>query len=83
MNGIKDVLNKYITIKRIGEQGKFVVLNTSISNLEKELIKQLELTAVVQEKPEVCAMEHLLRLPVENQCACTNNIECYKRKLSR
>lgn len=42
MNGIKDVLNKYITIKRIGEHGKFVVLNTSIANLEKELNKRSE-----------------------------------------
>jgi hypothetical protein len=50
MNGIKDVLNKFITIKRIGEQGKFVVLNTSISNLEKELIKQFSITAVSQQR---------------------------------
>ena len=55
MNGIKEVLNKHITIKRIGKHGKFVILNTSISNLEKELIKQSEqLFCGTCNKFEVC-----------------------------
>ncbi len=46
MDGIKEVLNKYIKVKRIGEHGKFVVLNTNITTLEKELKKQLSIYSV-------------------------------------
>jgi len=42
MEGIKEILSKYIEIKRIGKHGKFVILNTNIATLEKELNKRSE-----------------------------------------
>ena len=52
MDGIKEILHKYIEIKRIGEHGKFVVLNTNITTLEKELQKKLSICDVVRSLPE-------------------------------
>ena len=46
MKGLKDLLNKYVEIKRIGKYGKFVVLNTNINTLEKEINKLLTLHSV-------------------------------------
>jgi hypothetical protein len=46
MKGLKDLLNKYVEIKRIGKHGKFVVLNTNITTLEKEIDKLLTLHGV-------------------------------------
>lgn len=42
MDGIKEILNKYTEIKRIGKHGKFVILNTNIATLEKELKERSE-----------------------------------------
>ncbi len=68
MNGIKDILNKYITIKRIGKFGKFVILNTSIDNLEKELTKRSE--QLVCDKDELdCPYDFTSRCTM-GRCYC-------------
>ena len=50
MKEIKELLNKYVEIKRIGKHGKYVVLNTNKSTLEKEINKLLTLYSVVSSK---------------------------------
>lgn len=47
MKEVKELLNKYVEIKRIGNHGKYVILNTNKATLEKEINKLLTLYGVV------------------------------------
>ena len=52
MDRIKEILNKYIQIKRIGKHGKFAILNTNIATLEKKLKERSEQLKCRCKKPD-------------------------------